>query len=793
MTILFFLFLLATIFLSIVIKKSSKITDSKKENDKKRGCIIVCIIIAVEGLADLTGIIKGRFDGAFTLLGITAVIEMITWHFGHKKNMDILRFLGKAFIIVSVLELTVFQAPSYKLMFESQYEKTLPLSQASIENGNFIYNQESDNLIITGKDEVLIEYNDLKYPVNTIFADVEFQGKTKNTHVVVDITDETHSDYRYDIAKWDILNNNDKSSYVPCEFSGELGKLRVKFTNYKDYDSIVVKSITINKAIPFDISYIRVFLVVMLSVLVYSVVSYRLFRVPFYKSSKLCAVIFGVLTIGCCILTVLIINAKLGDDNTMKDHMKLTQGNQITEELVEAFEHKQISLLKHPPAGLTEIENPYDWGQRGEAGFEYEWDHVYYNGKYYSYYGIAPVILLYLPYHIITGYYCSTNLSIMLFSIIGMVFLSMTYYVFLKKWYKKIPVGIAIAGHVILLSACGIWFCIGRNIFYEISISSGFMFVAIGSFLLFSSNVLCKGKISLIKVILSSVFMGLAVLCRPTLAVYCICTCIYYAYGLFKKEELISIPVNESADTEKKFGPEKNKHMNKWAYLACALVPLILLGSVQMWYNAARFGSPFDFGIKYSLTINDFIHSQYHTIFVMIGLFNYFFAVPSFSLKYPFITTPFSSFDANGYYFSDVGNTSGILFLALPVFAYFLSRKVLKSLPDKRAKIKALFTIGVPCIVMPFIIIFSTWESGYAVRYTADFSWQMILGAYAIIFYLYTKSQDKTKKRFINKFMAFSAVSAVIINSIQIFNFTFSVEDYPDICYTMEHLFAFWK
>lgn len=38
-----------------------------------------------------------------------------------------------------------------------------------------------------------------------------------------------------------------------------------------------------------------------------------------------------------------------------------------------------------------------------------------------------------------------------------------------------------------------------------------------------------------------------------------------------------------------------------------------------MIYNYARFGSVFDFGIQYSLTINDFTAAQYHTHFVLIG------------------------------------------------------------------------------------------------------------------------------------------------------------------------------
>ena len=44
----------------------------------------------------------------------------------------------------------------------------------------------------------------------------------------------------------------------------------------------------------------------------------------------------------------------------------------------------------------------------------YSWDHVYFDGKYYSYYGIAPVVLLFLPYHKLTGYYFPDSLAVLL-------------------------------------------------------------------------------------------------------------------------------------------------------------------------------------------------------------------------------------------------------------------------------------------------------------------------------------------------------------------------------------------
>ena len=59
----------------------------------------------------------------------------------------------------------------------------------------------------------------------------------------------------------------------------------------------------------------------------------------------------------------------------------------MTQELVDAFEAGQVSLLREAEQPLLELENPYDWSQRLESGVDYAWDHLLYEGKYYSYYG----------------------------------------------------------------------------------------------------------------------------------------------------------------------------------------------------------------------------------------------------------------------------------------------------------------------------------------------------------------------------------------------------------------------
>ncbi|MBQ7646384.1 MAG: hypothetical protein IJS94_03855 [Clostridia bacterium] len=70
---------------------------------------------------------------------------------------------------------------------------------------------------------------------------------------------------------------------------------------------------------------------------------------------------------------------------------------------------------------LLSMENPYDPDARDELGVYYEWDHALYNGHYYMYFGVVPVLLLFLPFRAITGSnlttYHATQIFAALFSI----------------------------------------------------------------------------------------------------------------------------------------------------------------------------------------------------------------------------------------------------------------------------------------------------------------------------------------------------------------------------------------
>lgn len=213
-----------------------------------------------------------------------------------------------------------------------------------------------------------------------------------------------------------------------------------------------------------------------------------------------------------------------------------------------------------------------------------------------------------------------------------------------------------------------------------------------------------------------------------------------------------------------------------------------------MLYNYARFGNFFDFGIQYSLTINDFTRAEYHTDFVTIGFWNYLFASPVIKPEFPFIFSNFSTLDANGYYFIANRNAVGIFYKALPSLALFLSPFAFKAADKKKRLIPSLLVLAV-CIICPLVIIFSIWESGYGVRYAADFAWQMILGGMIVIYYLFFKfklNNNSFANRFITVFFVYSALVSLFINSALMYDYLNKTGYLEAGFLSFERLFEFW-
>lgn len=695
----------------------------------------------------------------------SAVILLTVFLVYRRKKYRTLKFTGFIFAAAAVLELTVFQFPSYRLMAGDFPRKTLYPQEAAE-----FADKPSGEFTVSGGKEVSLTYRDIDMPLGTVRANIRFDtDELQSVLLNADMTDDTGYYYRMSILQSEIVRECPRSCDSMVLLSGNAGSVRFRFQGGTEEDSFTVESIELNTPIPFDVLPLRTLVITLIAAVIYAAFRSSVAAKRASEFPKLCRWSAVFITAAAVCSMAVITTVKMPEGG-LKERFSLDSGDQITEELVIAFEKGQVWLDAQPEPELLEMENPYDWGKRHYDDIPYSWDHLLYNGRYYSYYGVAP-LLLFLPYHLATGYFFPTDIAVLLFSSLGMVFLSLLYCSVTRRRYGDISFGAYVSGLVILLMTCGAWFCVSRPMFYETAASSAFCCLTCGVWLFDKVWQNKNNKNRFCCVFLSSLMLGLSVLSRPTMAVYAVCGSLFFLYGCTRMKDV--------------------KSRTKAVYLICAFLPLTVLGAFQMWYNYARFGSVLDFGIEYSLTINDFTHSQFHIHFVLIGVYNFLFAPPAFIPDHPYITTPFSQLGVNGYYYKDDGNTSGLLFLALPVFGYIFGRRALKLRSSDRSVYHSglLFLF---CIASPLVIIFSSWESGYALRYMTDFSWEIVIGGILVLFEVFGRNGSGLQRIRLGRFMMLSAVWAVVVSGMQIYDFAFSKLNEPQLAELLRRHMEIW-
>ena len=674
-----------------------------------------------------------------------------------QKHKGLFSFFTKAVTVILMLELTLFNFNTYDFLSGGYEQTEVDFSKASIVNGNV--NADKSVTLYGGS----IELEQVRIPVGSISVDVsnEFSAAVD---FKLKYADETNAQYRGIPVEFSVIKDNRRSAAVPLAFSGKVSKLMLSYTKPSEQgSSITINSITLNKPVELEINAVRIVTLLFFALLCYLLLNAEVFKIPVRDSGqnmKAVTVVLSVIFVFTAFVSITIYRSD--NSSSLEKEFSLTSGNQITKELVDAFENGSAELDIQADSSLTALENPYDWSQREESNALYSWDHVFYNGKYYSYYGIAPVILLFMPYHLMTGYYFPTVWAVMLFGGIGIVFLVKLLKAVFERWFSETPFGLAVSAMVIILCSCGVWANFVTPNFYEISQTSGFACVTAGAYFMITSEIISDDRnVNFTKLTIATSLLALSVLCRPTLAVYCLAALLFITFGFVK------IKKQFSANSSKKSKDNKKGDMYI-KYFSCALIPFVVIGSIQMYYNYVRFGSFTDFGIDYSLTINDFTRAESHIPQIFIGFFNFLFAVPLIDTVFPFIHSNFTKLDTNGYYF--VANTvaCGIIFKALPTLSYLYAGKAYR-LSSKQNRKRNFILILAVSVIAPFMIIFSIAESGYGVRYATDFDWQIVMGAFVIAFTVYGSVKSTAVKRILEKLLVFSLTESIAVFFAQLY------------------------
>ena len=642
-----------------------------------------------------------------------------------------LKKLIKYLIIAFVLEITIFNFNAYRLFFGKFTEEKIDFNSEYMQISGAEYTEkEGVYELKEDKVEILLknpsgEFGNqiLGKPVGNVKLGIDLYTN-KIVNYQIGYKDSSSKDEFKILPMKSMQDDVEISKYTTMFLNGNVEELKIiLFPNEGQTIQFKINDITLNKQMPININLFRILIITSLLFAIYCFKNVKAFNIPYDKYNYLQSIAIYLLIV----FTSLVFLYTLQFTGT-------NMGSYYSVDFVNALKDGNVSLNEKPDEELLELENPYDYSQRVDKSVDYIFDCALYNGNYYVYFGILPVLLEFLPYNLMTGNYLSLAIG-------GFVFIFITLFVMLKlimylykKYMSNMPFKYLIFSYIFLVFGSFLLWMTARIHMYEVCVASGLMFAMYG-LVTFLEGIEEK-NIKYSKLVIGATSLALSVACRPT----------------FLLVSIIIIPSIISKMKEK-IKLKENKNLIK--LLLCICIPYAIIGITLMIYNYIRFDSIFEFGAKYQLTINDMTKTESNIFSIPTGILTMLFRFPNFTTTFPFITytTPFEYF---GYtYCQDI--IGGVFWFCPILFVIFGITKI------KSADKKMNLFIRTVLIVALIMCILNVFLGGLVERYVIDYLWLLIVVAILLISIIYNKIKDEKCKKIFMKFIGIIALYTLVI------------------------------
>lgn len=293
----------------------------------------------------------------------------------------------------------------------------------------------------------------------------------------------------------------------------------------------------------------------------------------------------------------------------------LSHGDEYYPMLTDAFLAGKPYLLVPPRPELLALPDPRD--PAANAPYRLH-DLALYNGRYYMYYGPAPAITLFLPFKVLTGKDLPTSLAATVFCLAGFLFSAALFFALAEKSGLHPPGWFCVVALVTLGLCQFVPFLLSRPIVYETAIAAGYCFLMGG--LLFFFRAVTENRHATWQPLVAGVFLALATASRPNYAPSVLTLAFCYLIFLWSRSRMIGQVIR-----------------NDSFYLFVG--PMIVAAMAMGWYNFIRFGSPFEFGIRYMLSaVNPAPVPTMRLGSLALSLYYFLLAPPVFQRGFPFVT-----------------------------------------------------------------------------------------------------------------------------------------------------------
>ena len=604
----------------------------------------------------------------------------------------------------------------------SQLEGQLPHA----DDGSYLFTMAANSVI----------FDNLNKQVGNLVIDLSTAQAAQVVPFRISFTDSAHvtffedNDYAAGVPVKQVVTGDERSHYISLQTSGYVNSVRIEVAGENTTYPIKVEAVYLNGCYPFDFNSLRFMLTAGILALAYALRPrssvYKREILPLRRQSGL------VVVAAVCVELVLLSSFMFYSSNQVGvatpsyNHGQWNGASAVNTfevggdnaqqyaELARAFADGQLYLEIEPPEWLAMMDDPYDKGARDEmtkiTGETIMWDTAYRDGHYYVYFGVVPCLLFYLPFYLLTGENFPTAIGVLIAVAAFVIGLTLLLWRFATRHFRRVSQGVFLLLQMPLVFCSGVLYLLKFPTFYSLPIACGLAFSVWGLYCWMvgrSSERSCRWYVA------GSLCMALVLGCRPQLVVLSL-----VAFPLFWHRYIVEGRLRTPAGIRE---------------LACLLAPYAIIFGGIMWYNAARFGSPFDFGANYNLTMNDMTQRGFNLGRLPSALFAYLLQPPNVTGVFPFLQPIDFATTYGGQTIREV--TFGGIFACLPIlWAIFFVRPVLKM----RIRARKTHTVSGAVVLMLVLGVLLCCLDGEAAgilqRYFADFSFLFLAAAVLVVF-----------------------------------------------------------
>ncbi|HVB07105.1 MAG TPA: hypothetical protein VNF07_12740, partial [Acidimicrobiales bacterium] len=371
-------------------------------------------------------------------------------------------------------------------------------------------------------------------------------------------------------------------------------------------------------------------------------------------------------------------------------------------QLTTGFLHGELSIPTLPPKALVDLPDPYSPVANNPWQGPFH-DLALYHGHLYLDWGPTPVIALYLPWRLLGLGNIANDGALWIFSTLGLAGVLLLFRTLVDDYLPATRPGRFGLACLALGTGTVVPFLDRTPDIYEVAVSCGFCFLAIGLYLLALG---ARQGARRWKLAAGSLALGLAAGARWDLLLGC----------LLLPPLLLWLARRDGAATARA----------RVRLGAAILVPGGAFIFLLLVYNAARFGSPLQVGTSYQMAGFDPTKTPYYLLgYMWPSLYYYFVAPIRWTLTFPYFALPVPPFYPGAVPPTYAPEMIGGVFTTTPILVALAAAALRRRLP----RVLRLTTLVLFLDALVIVVLLALGVPGGSMRYEADFAVLLLVPA----------------------------------------------------------------